>query len=204
MPLDLYLAFVAASVALALMPGPNVSVIVANAITYGPRYGLLTVAGTSSAMVPQLAVVTLGLSAVLNFMAEWFEILRWIGVGYLVFLGIQAWRAPVEDLAAAPPQPKSLQAIYWRGVLVSLTNPKTLLFFGAFLPQFVDPKHDVPTQLALMSATFLIIAAFVDVAWALLAGRARGALIRLGKWTNRMTGGVLIGAAAGLAFARRP
>ena len=84
MSLELYLAFVAASVALALMPGPNVAIIVSNAISYGPRYGLLTVAGTSSAMVPQLAVATMGLSAVLSFMAEWFEVLRWIGVAYLV------------------------------------------------------------------------------------------------------------------------
>ncbi len=92
MSVELFLAFVAASVALALMPGPNVAVIVSNAVTYGPRYGLLTVAGTSSAMIPQLAVTTLGLSAVLSFMAEWFEVLRWIGVAYLVYLGVQAWR----------------------------------------------------------------------------------------------------------------
>ena len=204
MSLELYLAFVAASAALALMPGPNVAVIVANAVTYGPRYGLLTVAGTSSAMIPQLTIATLGLSAVLNFMAEWFEVLRWIGVAYLVFLGVQAWRAPVVDLAATPPQPKSRQAIYWRGVLVSLTNPKTLLFFGAFLPQFVNPKADTVSQLALLSATFFIVAVTVDSTWALLAGRARGVFARLGRWTNRITGGVLVTAGIGLAFARKP
>jgi threonine/homoserine/homoserine lactone efflux protein len=204
MSLELYLAFVAASVALALMPGPNVAVIVANAVTYGPRYGLLTVAGTSSAMIPQLAVTTLGLSAVLSFMAEWFEVLRWIGVAYLVYLGIQAWRAPVADFAGAPPQPKSVHTIYWRGVLVSLTNPKTLLFFGAFLPQFVDPKADAVSQLALLSLTFFIIALAIDAGWALLAGRARGLFARLGKWTNRITGGVLLGAGLGLALARKP
>jgi threonine/homoserine/homoserine lactone efflux protein len=204
MSLDLYLAFVAASVALALVPGPNVAVIVANAVTYGPRFGLLTVAGTSSAMIPQLAVTALGLSAVLSFMAEWFEVLRWIGVAYLIYLGIQAWRAPVADLGQAPPQPKSPHAIYWRGVLVSLTNPKTLLFFGAFLPQFVDPKGNAVSQLALLSLTFFVIAAAIDVGWALLAGRARGVFARLGKWTNRITGSVLLGAGLGLALARKP
>jgi threonine/homoserine/homoserine lactone efflux protein len=203
MSLELYLAFVAASVALALMPGPNVAIIVSNAISYGPRYGLLTVAGTSSAMVPQLAVATMGLSAVLTFMADWFDVLRWIGVAYLVFLGVQAWRAPLRDLTAVTP-PKSRQAIYWRGVLVSLTNPKTLLFFGAFLPQFVDPRGDAMTQLALLSATFFVIALSIDTCWALFAGRSRHLFARLGAWTNRVTGGVLIGAGIGLALSRKP
>lgn len=204
MSLELYLAFVAASVLLALMPGPNVAVIVANAIAYGPRYGLLTVGGTSSAMVPQLLVTTLGMSAVLGLMAEWFEWLRWIGVAYLVYIGVQAWRAPVVDLATAKPEPKSAQSIYWRGVLVSLTNPKTLLFFGAFFPQFVDPKGDPVAQLALLSITFLVVGTLVDSTWALVAGKARFVMARAGRWTNRLTGGLLIGAGLGLALTRRP
>ena len=204
MPLELYFAFVIASVALVLMPGPNVAVIVTNAVTYGPRYGLLTVAGTSSALVPQLTVVTLGLSAVLALMAEWFELLRWLGVAYLVYLGLEAWRAPVPDLGATPQEPKSRQAIFWRGVLVSLTNPKTLLFFGAFLPQFVDPKGDAASQLALLSSTYFVIAVVTDTCWALLAGRARRLFVRFGRWTNRITGGVLIGAGLGLALTRKP
>jgi threonine/homoserine/homoserine lactone efflux protein len=203
MSVELYFAFVAASVALALMPGPNVALIVANSVAYGPRYGFITVAGTSSAMVPQLTVVTLGLSAVLSFMAEWFEVLRWAGVAYLVYLGIQAWRTPPLDLSTNP-QPKSARAIYLRGVLVSLTNPKTLLFFGAFLPQFVDPKSDATSQLALLSLTFLIIAASIDICWALLASKARATLAKFGTWTNRITGGVLISAGVGLALARKP
>lgn len=203
MSLELYLAFVAASVALALMPGPNVALIVANSVAYGPRYGFITVAGTSSAMVPQLTVVTLGLSAVLGFMAEWFEVLRWLGVAYLLYLGVQAWLTPPLDLNTNP-QPKSARAIYLRGVLVSLTNPKTLLFFGAFLPQFVDPKSDATTQLALLSVTFLIIATSIDICWALLASKARTTLAKFGTWTNRITGGVLISAGLGLALARKP
>jgi threonine/homoserine/homoserine lactone efflux protein len=204
MSLELYFAFVMASLALVLMPGPNVAVIVTNAVTYGPRYGLLTVAGTSSALVPQLMVVTLGLSAVLALMAEWFELLRWLGVAYLVYLGIEAWRAQVPELGTTAAQPKSRQAIFWRGVLVSLTNPKTLLFFGAFLPQFVDPKGEAVTQLAFLSGTYFVIAVVVDTGWALLAGRARGLFVRFGRWTNRITGGVLITAGLGLALARKP
>ena len=204
MPMNLYLAFVAASLALALMPGPNVAVIISNSVTYGPRYGLLTVAGTSSAMIPQLLVVTLGLAGVLEFMSHWFEALRWIGVAYLLYLGVQAFRAPATDLSAANAAPRSRRAIYTKGVLVSLTNPKTLLFFGAFLPQFVDPKGDAVGQLALLSLTFLILCTMVDMTWALAAGRARPLLVRAGHWTNRITGGVLITAAAALALARKP
>lgn len=203
MALELLLAFAAASLLLALMPGPNVAVIVANSVAYGPRYGLLTVAGTSSAMIPQLAIVTLGLSAALSIMAEWFEVVRWVGVVYLVYLGIEAWRAPPPNLNATA-QPKSPIAIYARGVLVSLTNPKTLLFFGAFLPQFVDPKGDATAQLATLSVIFFTIAVTIDCSWALLAGKVRSTLARFGRWTNRVTGGVLIGAAAALALARKP
>ncbi|MBL8779978.1 MAG: LysE family translocator [Alphaproteobacteria bacterium] len=203
MALELLLAFAAASALLALMPGPNVAVIVANSVAYGPRYGLLAVAGTSSAMIPQLAIVTLGLSAALSIMAEWFEVVRWVGVIYLVYLGIEAWRAPPPNLNATA-QPKSPIAIYARGALVSLTNPKTLLFFGAFLPQFVDPKGDATTQLATLSVIFFTIAVTIDCSWALLAGKVRPTLARFGRWTNRVTGGVLLTAAATLALARRP
>ena len=93
MHLHLYLGFVLASVILILIPGPNVSLIVANAIASGTRYGLLTVAGTSSAIVVQLALTSLGLTATLGVLAGWFEWIRWIGVAYLLFLGIRHWRA---------------------------------------------------------------------------------------------------------------
>ena len=120
-----------------LVPGPNVALIVANAVAHGRRYGLLTVAGTSAAMVPQLALTVLGMTGVLLVMAYAFEWLRWIGVAYLVYLGIRTWRAPAVDLTRVAPEPRSARSIFLRGFLVSLSNPKTLLFYGAFFPQFV-------------------------------------------------------------------
>ena len=131
MPLPLYFGFVTATVVLMLIPGPNVSLIVANSIAYGTRYGLLTLAGTSAAMVLQLAFTVLGLTALLGAMATWFEWLRWLGVVYLLWLGIRQWRAPPLDLTRTRPQPRLVRAIALRGFLISLTNPKTLLFFGA-------------------------------------------------------------------------
>jgi threonine/homoserine/homoserine lactone efflux protein len=199
----LYLAFVAATTVLMLIPGPNVALIVANSVAYGSRFGLLTVAGTATAMVLQLAVTSLGMAAVLGAIGAWLEWLRWLGVAYLVVLGVRQWRAPPVDLTRTPPQPRSARGILLRGLLVSLTNPKTLLFYGAFFPQFIAPGGNVGAQVALLSATFLALAVLLDGAWALAAGRARGFLAGRGRLRNRVSGGLLIGAGVGLALARR-
>lgn len=203
MHLELYLGFVAASSILILIPGPNVSLIVANSIAYGTRYGLLTVAGTSSAIVVQLALTALGLTAMLGMLAGWFEWVRWIGVGYLLYLGIRQWLAPPIDLTRTRPQPRSFHAIALRGFLVSLTNPKTLLFYGAFFPQFLTADAPISTQIAVLSVTFFVIAVGLDSVWALLAGHVRGVLAMRGRLRNRLSGGFLIGAGIGLALAHR-
>lgn len=203
MPLDLYLGFVAATLVLILIPGPNVALVVANSVAHGTRYGLVTVAGTSVALTIQLALTVAGLSAMLSIMATWFEVLRWLGVAYLAWLAIRAWRAPATDLAQTAPEPRAVRAIALRGFLVALTNPKTLLFFGAFLPQFVSPDAAPLGQLTLLAATFLVLAIGGDAVWAVLAGRARIVLAR-GRWRSRLTGGLLMGAGVGLALARRP
>ena len=203
MHLDLYLGFVLASTILILIPGPNVSLIVANSIAYGTRYGLLTVAGTSSAIVFQLALTAFGLTATLGILASWFEWVRWIGVAYLLYLGIRQWIAAPVDLTRIRPQPRSFRAIAARGFLISLTNPKTLLFYGAFFPQFLTTDQPIGPQVALLSVTFFVIAAGLDAGWALLAGRVRGVLAIRGKLRNRLSGGFLVGAGIGLALAHR-
>jgi threonine/homoserine/homoserine lactone efflux protein len=200
--LTLFLTFAAAVTVLMLIPGPNVALIIANSIAYGPRFGLLTVAGTSSAMVAQLGLTALGMTEILGTLGVWFEWLRWIGVFYLLYLGIAQWRAPVVDLTTTRPEPKSVRAIYTRALLVSLTNPKTLLFYGAFFPQFVDTGRPVGLQIAILSATFLALAVLVDGGWALVAGRARGLLASRGRLRNRLSGGLLMGAGTALALAR--
>jgi homoserine/homoserine lactone efflux protein len=197
-----FLAFVAAVAVLMLIPGPNVALIVSNSIAYGPRYGLLTVAGTSLAMVPQLILTALGMSQALGAFGAWFGWLRWIGVAYLIGLGIAQWRAAPLDLTRVVPHPRSPAAIFSRALLVSLINPKTLLFYGAFFPQFIDVKRDAAPQPAILCATFLIIALCIDSLWALAAGRARWLLASRGRLRNRLSGGVLIGAGAALALAR--
>jgi homoserine/homoserine lactone efflux protein len=198
----LLLAFIAAVTLLMLIPGPNVALIVANSVAWGPRYGLLTVLGTSSAMMVQLALAALGMAQLLGALGGWFELLRWAGVAYLLYLGVTQWRAPPADLTRTTAQPRSAGRIYGRALLVSLTNPKTLLFTGAFFAQFIDPARPAGPQVALLSTVFLLIALAVDGTWAVLAGRARFLLARHGRLRNRISGGLLVGAGLGLALAR--
>jgi homoserine/homoserine lactone efflux protein len=153
-------------------------------------------------MVVQLALTALGMTELLGALGVWFAYLRWFGVAYLFYLGVMQWRAPAADLTKTRAEPKSIRAIYLRGLLVSLTNPKTLFFYGAFFPQFVSPSRPIAVQIALLSATFLALAIAIDSGWALVAGRARGLLAARGRLRNKLSGGFLIGAGAALALAR--
>lgn len=198
----LFAAFLAATVLLALFPGPNMALIIANSVTHGARFGLWTLLGTSAALAVQLAVVAAGMSTLLSLASTWFDALGWVGAVYLVWMGVQTWRAPAPalDTTSAPPRPG---AAVTRGFLVSITNPKTLLFFGAFFPQFVSAGHALGPQLIAMSAAFLVIVSTLDSVWALAAGRLRGVILRQGRLPNRLCGGLLVGAGLGLAAARR-
>ncbi len=202
MDLSLYLAFIGAVIALGLLPGPNMALIVANSVAYGPRYGFLTLAGTSVALMLQLAITGLGLAELLRAAGGAFEVLRWAGVAYLLYLGIVQWRATAADLAGVQAQPRSVRGIVSRAMLVSLTNPKTLLFFAAFFPQFISTSHPAGPQVALLSLTFFVVIVLVDSGIALLAGRARVLLSRHVRLRNRISGGLLIGAGLGLAAVR--
>ena len=198
----LYFAFLLTSIALIAFPGPNVALIVSTSIAHGRRAGLVTVAGTSSAMALQLAVTAAGTSALLAAAAPWFSWLRWAGVAYLMYIGVRAWRAPVSNARQNEAVVPASRAVFIRGVVVSLTNPKTLLFFGAFLPQFVSTEKAALPQLFALATTFLVLAVVLDTAWALLAHRARAMLSRRKDLRNRIEGGLLIGAGVGLGVAR--
>ena len=202
MPLEHYIGFLIAATALVATPGPNVALIVANSLAHGPRYGLTTVVGTASAITIQLALTVLGASTVLAIVADWFSILRWAGVAYLVWLGLRAWMAAPAGLSGEV-TPRSLVATALRGFVVSISNPKTLLFFGAFLPQFITPGPNATQQLALLAATFLVVSTLGDSLWAVFARPLAGVLKIDGSLRNRLTGGLLIGAGVGLALARR-
>lgn len=203
MSLELYLGFVAASALLVLTPGPMVAYLVATTLRYGLRQGLMALIGSAAASAIQLGVVVIGLSLILNAAAEAFFWLKWIGVAYLFYLGVQALREPVEDLAPAAPLRSGRRTIA-EAFFVNLTNPKALLFHGAFLPLFVSPSAPATPQLIILAITFIVVAAVLDGCWAVFAARLEPVLRRVGRWRNRMTGGVLLVASLGLALVRRP
>ena len=202
---ELYLAFCLATAILIIMPGPVVSLVIANALTHGTAKGIVTVTGAQAAILIQLLVVALGLTSLMAVMAGWFEWLRWLGAAYLIWLGVQKWRATPLLPEERPSGTTRSRAIFLQGFVIALTNPKSLFFLAAFFPQFISPAAPAGPQLWLLCPTFLVIAAIFDSSYALLAGRARGWLkdrrhVLLGE---RITGTFLIGAGAWLVLARR-
>ena len=200
---ELYLAFVAASALLVLTPGPMVAYLVATTLKHGLRHGLMALIGSAAASALQLAIVVLGLSIILAMAGEAFAWIKWAGVAYLVYLGIKALREPADELAPATAPTQSAKRTIVEAFVVNLTNPKALLFHGAFLPLFVSPSAPATPQLILLAITFVVVAAVLDGCWAVFAARARPLLARIGGWRNRITGGVLLTAAAGLALVRK-
>ncbi len=204
MPLELYLAFVAASALLILTPGPMVAYVVGTTLSRGLRHGLVAVAGSMVASAIQLGVVAVGLAALLSVAGEAFFWLKWVGVAYLVYLGIKALREAPNNLDPdGTASTVSERRTFIEAFLVNLTNPKGLLFHGAFLPLFISPDAPAGPQLLLLAITFLVIGGALDTMWALTASRSRPLLMRAGRWRNRITGGVLLTAAAGLAMVRK-
>jgi threonine/homoserine/homoserine lactone efflux protein len=202
MPLSLYLGFLATCLVLMVMPGPNVALIVANSLAHGTRYGLMAVAGTSTAIAVHLVATFFATASLFTLLASSFKYLRWLGVAYLVFLGVRTWRQQHDELAVAP-QPRSMRVVFVRGVAISLTNPKVLFFYGAFFPQFIVANERIAPQLLALTSTFLIFAIVFDSGWAILAGRLRHLVAGYTRLRHRLTGGVLIAAGLGLATARR-
>lgn len=203
MPLDLYLSFAAASALLILMPGPMVALIAASSVGQGLRAGLLTVAGAASGMVVHLTAVCLGLAALLASLGDAIFWLKWAGAAYLFYLGVSMIFSKASAFGNTAAPPKSAKRIYLEAFLVQLTNPKVLIFYAAFFPLFLSPDRPLLPQLLMMSATFLAIEIALDSAWALGATKVRPLLLNAGRWGNRVTGGVLVLAAAGMAALRK-
>ena len=198
----LFAGFIAITMILLLTPGPIVTLVISTAATRGVRAGLVTVAGTTTGNAILLSAIALGLGWVLSHAVFLFQILRWAGAVYLIWLGIQAWRG------AAKPQPAAVasQVHFRRGVFVGLSNPKTIAFFTAFLPQFVDPTLPAGRQLFVMCAVTVLLAGMSDSCWAIASGLGRSWFMRPGraKLLGRVSGATLIGGGIALSLVRRP
>ena len=175
MSTQVLLAFIAACVLLALTPGPNMALMIANTLRHGLRGGLVTLAGTTTGLALLVAAAAAGMTSIMVFMSTWFDVVRWAGAVYLVYLGArQLWQ--LRDRGAqtridTPPVKRG--SWYFQGLIVSLSNPKLILFLGAFLPQFVDVGADPVDQLTVLAVLFVLVLAAVDIATTFAIARAR-------------------------------
>jgi threonine/homoserine/homoserine lactone efflux protein len=203
MSLQLYFAFVAACIALALLPGPIVTMVIANGLRYGTTAALINIAGAQAGLVIVISLVAIGLTSMMAAMGTWFEWVRYAGAAYLVWLGIKLIRFPIQGVAADQPLSPPRGGFFLQGFLVLLSNPKVLLFFGAFIPQFVDMNRDHVPQVALLGFTYMITGTIIDSVYALLAGRARRMFsVKRTRLLSRVSGGFMIGGGIWLALAR--
>jgi len=201
MTLEIYLAYVLACVVITIVPGPTVTVIVANSLTHGTRAGLLNVAGTQIGLGLMMATLVVGLSTIIATMGWWFDWLRLAGAAYLVWLGWKLIRSSGEVETRKAPAPRG--GFVLQGLLVILSNPKGLLWFGAFIPQFIDPKGNYVGQIILLGLTAMAVALISDGAYAILVGRAGSALSkRRVELVSRVGGVFLIGGGFWLALTR--
>jgi threonine/homoserine/homoserine lactone efflux protein len=202
MSFELYAAYLVACFVIVIVPGPTVTLIVANSLRHGARAGLLNVAGTQLGLAVIVAIVGVGLTSVIEAVGHGFDWLRLIGAAYLVWLG---WRMIRAEAGVAVTEWAGLPrgGFFVQGFIVALSNPKTLLFFGAFFPQFIDPRGDYTLQIVIMGLTALAFAAVSDSAYALLSGRAGHLLARHRiRLISRLSGGFLIGGGLWLALSR--
>ena len=177
MSYESFFAFCVAAAALALVPGPTVTVIIANSLRYGSRAGLLNVAGTQAGFVIWLGIAAMGLGAAIKLMGTWFDVLRWAGAAYLVWLGIKMLLSK-GDLAVAVDRARPHGSFFLQGFVVIISNPKMLVLFGAMIPPFLSKDGNMMQQTLLLGLTFMVIAAVGDTLYALMAGKA-------GQWLSR-------------------
>jgi threonine/homoserine/homoserine lactone efflux protein len=200
---QLFAAYLLITFVLVIAPGPIVTLVITTGATRGVRPALATVVGTTLGNAALLTAIALGLSWVLANALILFEVMCWAGAAYLVYLGVQAWRGAAK---AANPLPVADHVHFVRGLAVALTNPKTTVFFTAFLPQFIDPSLPPGRQLAVMCVASTLMAGATDTAWAIAAGLGRAWFMcpSRAKALARLSGTVLIGGGLWLSLARRP
>ncbi len=207
MDLSHWLAFAAASAVMLAIPGPTILLVVSYALGHGRRATGATVAGVALGDFTAMTASMLGLGALLAASATLFTLLKWVGAAYLVYLGVKLWRAPVADLGAAAESAAAEahgRRIFLHAFAVTALNPKSIVFFVAFLPQFLDPAAPLLLQMVVFEATFLVLATANALAYALMASAARSTIRRpsVQRTVNRIGGSLLMGAGAAAALWR--
>jgi len=203
MELTLWLLYLAAAIGLSLSPGPNGLLALTHGALHGTRKALNTIVGGAVGFVVLIALSMFGIGALLKASLAWLTVLKWAGGAYLVYLGVLVWRAPPIDLdAPGERRAASAASMFRQGFLSAVTNPKGLLFFAAFLPQFLDPQRSLAVQFAIMAATFAVVEVITECLLASMASRLRPWLRRVGRRFNRACGGAFV--AIGAAMPLKP
>ncbi|MFV3289762.1 LysE family translocator [Pseudomonas sp. NY11955] len=198
MALDTWLIYLLASIGLSLTPGPNSLLALTHGALYGARRTLFTIVGGVFGFSALIALAMFGLSALLQTSASVLGVLKWVGGAYLIWLGVQLWRSPGLQLELTERSARlGNGGLFRQGLLSAMANPKVLLFYGAFLPQFIDPQRGLMLQFVVMAATFASVEFLVEYLLARLAFRIRPWLAKGGKGFNRCCGSLfaLIGVA---------
>jgi homoserine/homoserine lactone efflux protein len=204
MALDTWLIYLLAAVGLSLSPGPNGLLALTHGALHGRKMALYTIGGGALGFVVIIALSMFGIGALLQSSLVWLTVLKWLGGAYLVWLGIQVWRAsPIGlELSSGDATPRGGASMFRQGALSALTNPKALLFFAAFLPQFIDPARSLWLQFAIMAGTFAVVEVATELLIAAFAQRISPWLKRVGRRFNQACGGVFM--AIGVALPLRP
>lgn len=209
LPTEHLLAFVIAAAVVIAVPGPSVLFTITRSLTLGRKAGAATVAGNAVGVYLQVIAVAVGLGTIVERSATLYTVIKLAGAAYLVYLGVQAvrHRRALGEALGQSVDPQSLRRVLRDGVVVGAMNPKSIVFFAAVLPQFVEPSAGgVPAQLLLLGAIFVSLGLLLDTGWAVAAGAARAWLVRSPRRLEIIggTGGVtMIGLGAGLALTGR-
>jgi len=202
MQLNTWLIYLLAATGLSLSPGPNGLLALTHGALHGRRKALYTIFGGAFGFVAVVALSMFGIGALLETSLTWLMVMKWVGGAYLVWLGIQVWRSPpisIEVRGSA--EPRAGWSLFQQGALSALTNPKGLLFFTAFLPQFIDPARSLFVQFLVMAGTFAAIEIATEVFIASMAHRISPWLQRVGRRFNQACGGLFV--AIGVALPLR-
>jgi len=194
-----WLIYTLAATGLSLSPGPNGLLALTHGALHGRRQTLYTIFGGALGFVVVIALSMFGIGALLKSSLVWLAVLKWLGGAYLVWLGIQVWRSPpIGGTIMGSSEPRAPWSLFRQGALSALTNPKGVLFFAAFLPQFIDPARSLLLQFAIMAGTFAAIEIATELFIASLAHRISPWLQRVGRRFNQACGGVFVAIGAAL------
>ncbi len=202
MQLHTWLIYLVAAIGLSLSPGPNGLLALTHGALHGRRKTLYTIFGGALGFIAVVALSMFGIGALLKTSLVWLTVMKWLGGAYLVWLGVQVWRSPPIGIhARASVQTRAGWSLFRQGALSALTNPKGLLFFAAFLPQFIDPARSLVIQFVVMAGTFAAIEITTELLIASMAHRISPWLARVGRRFNQACGGVFV--AIGIALPLR-